>query len=177
MEERSSVTFYIAVGIILFLLLAIGAVTWWLWRAEEDSFKAKNQDQVSATEQQNETQNDVDSDGDRLNDAAETDTYQTNPLLSDTDGDGFDDKTEIDNGFDPLVDQSKTGTETETDETNNTATETPTDTKNNDPTPTTPTDTKTDDTLDQNNISPDQKNAPDIQPDESMFEDQPLINN
>ncbi|MGB0757000.1 MAG: hypothetical protein ACPGO5_00940 [Patescibacteria group bacterium] len=44
-----------------------------------------------------------DSDGDLLNDYDEIKVYKTNPLMKDTDGDGFDDRTELGNGYDPLV--------------------------------------------------------------------------
>lgn len=44
---------------------------------------------------------DFDSDGDGLTDALESNVYFTDPLKADTDGDGWDDKTEIENGYDP----------------------------------------------------------------------------
>lgn len=44
----------------------------------------------------------LDSDGDGLPDAWETQVFQTDPLKADTDGDTFSDKQEILNGFDPL---------------------------------------------------------------------------
>jgi hypothetical protein len=42
-----------------------------------------------------------DTDGDGLSDWDEINQYKTSPYLSDSDSDGFDDKTEIDNGKDP----------------------------------------------------------------------------
>lgn len=44
----------------------------------------------------------VDADADGLHDAWETSVFGTNPASKDTDGDGYDDLTEIKNGFDPL---------------------------------------------------------------------------
>ena len=46
-----------------------------------------------------------DSDGDKLEDAEETNDYGTNPMDADTDDDGLQDGWEIDNGFDPLTDE------------------------------------------------------------------------
>jgi hypothetical protein len=45
---------------------------------------------------------DDDDDNDGLTDIEETGTYNTDPLLADTDGDGDSDKEEVDNGTDPL---------------------------------------------------------------------------
>lgn len=45
----------------------------------------------------------VDTDADLISDYDEVYIYKTNPLVSDTDGDGADDKWEIDNNFNPLV--------------------------------------------------------------------------
>lgn len=42
-----------------------------------------------------------DSDGDRLFDGEEVNTYKTDPLKKDTDGDGFEDGAEVQNGYDP----------------------------------------------------------------------------
>lgn len=42
-----------------------------------------------------------DSDGDGLTDVMESLIYHTDPLLADTDGDGYDDKTEIEAGYNP----------------------------------------------------------------------------
>ncbi len=47
-----------------------------------------------------------DSDADRLSDWDEVNVYQTNPALKDTDGDGVDDWFELDQGRDPLLDES-----------------------------------------------------------------------
>ncbi len=46
---------------------------------------------------------DTDSDGDGLKDIDEINLYGTNPILADTDFDGYNDKVEIDAGFDPNV--------------------------------------------------------------------------
>ena len=46
-----------------------------------------------------------DSDGDKLEDAEETNDYGTNPMDADTDDDGLQDGWEIDNGFDPLTNE------------------------------------------------------------------------
>jgi len=46
--------------------------------------------------------NNPDFDGDGLTDGAEIYEHGTDPTLVDSDADGFDDKTEIDNGFNPL---------------------------------------------------------------------------
>ncbi len=46
--------------------------------------------------------NNLDSDGDGLIDNVERTVYHTNPDYYDTDGDGYNDKTEIDNGYTPL---------------------------------------------------------------------------
>ncbi|MBU0645970.1 thrombospondin type 3 repeat-containing protein [Patescibacteria group bacterium] len=43
----------------------------------------------------------ADTDGDRLFDYEEVNTYQTDPLNMDTDGDGFFDGDEVDNGYNP----------------------------------------------------------------------------
>lgn len=43
----------------------------------------------------------IDSDDDKLSDQDESAIYRTNPLNSDTDGDGFSDGDEINSGFDP----------------------------------------------------------------------------
>ncbi len=43
----------------------------------------------------------VDSDADDLSDREEVEVYQTNPVLSDTDGDTFKDGDEVRNGYDP----------------------------------------------------------------------------
>jgi surface protein len=45
----------------------------------------------------------LDSDGDGLPDSEEIDTYGTNPLVVDTDSDGFNDGYEVDRGTDPLT--------------------------------------------------------------------------
>ncbi|MBM3204761.1 calcium-binding protein [Candidatus Uhrbacteria bacterium] len=44
----------------------------------------------------------TDSDHDGLTDAQENVWYKTNPLLADTDGDGYLDREEIENGYNPL---------------------------------------------------------------------------
>lgn len=49
------------------------------------------------------TDTETDSDGDGITDLDESDIYGTNPNKADTDGDSFDDYTEILNGYDPLV--------------------------------------------------------------------------
>ena len=43
-----------------------------------------------------------DTDGDLVIDYYEVEFYNTDPLKADTDGDGYDDGTELLNGFDPL---------------------------------------------------------------------------
>lgn len=45
----------------------------------------------------------MDSDHDGISDYLEIYKYKTNPNKADTDGDGYDDKTEIENGYNPLV--------------------------------------------------------------------------
>jgi hypothetical protein len=45
---------------------------------------------------------DLDSDQDGLSDADEINIYGTNPLKSDTDGDGYLDGDEVKNGYNPL---------------------------------------------------------------------------
>lgn len=47
-------------------------------------------------------QKNLDTDKDGLSDYEETNTYETSPYLADTDSDGYDDKTEIERGHDPL---------------------------------------------------------------------------
>jgi hypothetical protein len=49
----------------------------------------------------------IDSDNDGLTDEEEINTYLTNPNNSDTDGDGFNDKLELINGFSPLYKNNK----------------------------------------------------------------------
>lgn len=50
----------------------------------------------------------IDTDHDGLNDWEELNFYQTSPYLPDTDSDGITDKTEIDQGSDPLCPKGKT---------------------------------------------------------------------
>nr|MCU0779551.1 thrombospondin type 3 repeat-containing protein [Akkermansiaceae bacterium] len=45
----------------------------------------------------------TDTDGDGLNDREEVEVHGTNPALKDTDNDGFDDHFEINTGFDPTL--------------------------------------------------------------------------
>lgn len=52
-----------------------------------------------------------DADQDLLADAWETTVYHTDPLRTDTDGDGYDDRTEIMNGYTPLGDGRLTETD------------------------------------------------------------------
>lgn len=51
--------------------------------------------------------NNLDSDLDGIFDYIETNIFHTDPFNSDTDGDGYDDKIEIDNGYSPLYGDKK----------------------------------------------------------------------
>lgn len=73
---------------------------------QERSFKKE----VASSEGEDDTQKikelkNVDSDSDGLLDIEEEQIYKTDPTLPDTDGDGFSDGVEIDNGFDPRVNE------------------------------------------------------------------------
>lgn len=57
----------------------------------------------------------MDSDGDGLSDALETQVFHTDPTKADTDGDGYSDRAEILQGFDPLDRAKKALKETDTD--------------------------------------------------------------
>ena len=62
-------------------------------------FCQRNEENTSVPE---EVVVDLDSDQDGLSDADEINIYGTNPLKSDTDGDGYLDGDEVKNGYNPL---------------------------------------------------------------------------
>ncbi|MFH1509227.1 MAG: hypothetical protein ABIE68_03620 [bacterium] len=125
--QKENTLTYVIIAAIATLLIVVGVITYILWKQEQDSYKAPEMEDISTEDTETNTDADTeanqktsDSDGDRLTDWEENNTYQTSPYLKDTDGDGFDDKTEIDGGFDPLTPAEGTESSKETTETDET---------------------------------------------------------
>ncbi|MBI2644846.1 hypothetical protein HYW94_01555 [Candidatus Uhrbacteria bacterium] len=78
--------------------------------ARKDGSKPLPVQQLSKDEQKEKTDEvlkNADTDKDGLNDFDEITIYRTSAFLDDSDGDGYDDKTELRTGHDPLCDESK----------------------------------------------------------------------
>lgn len=73
-----------------------------------DSSKQVAADDKTVAEERKEFIENLDSDSDGLTDVEEEQVYQTDPSKPDTDGDGFNDGVEIQNNYDPRVDQGNT---------------------------------------------------------------------
>lgn len=91
-------------------LIAIGTLAYGFYSLSSHIYQSDNLAGAEATvvpqadnlvDQMTE-QKSLDTDKDGLNDYEETNTYETSPYLADTDSDGYDDKTEIERGHDPL---------------------------------------------------------------------------
>ncbi|PJA47337.1 hypothetical protein CO172_01925 [Candidatus Uhrbacteria bacterium CG_4_9_14_3_um_filter_36_7] len=110
--------FVIAIGTLVFGLRTFGAHVsrpfdlqrLSIANSSQETFLLSSEEAQKQREQQ--MQQDTDKDG--LNDYEELSIYKTSPYLSDSDSDGYDDKTEIDSGNDPNcpVDKECTGAST-----------------------------------------------------------------
>jgi len=108
-EEHHKLDRQQKISIAVIAVIGIGVLVLGFWQFRKtvevpfpDFSKDETEQQSPVLEDtRDETLKDQDSDNDGLNDYDETYVYQTSPYLDDSDSDGYLDKEEIENGYDP----------------------------------------------------------------------------